>query len=56
MKRQWQVDEDDNTISTVVPEPTAPTHEFGYGIDNGIFDPSRTTVLVRGVPIGRAHV
>lgn len=50
VKRQWQVDEDDNTISTVVPEPTAPTHEFGYGIDNGIFDPSRTTVLVRGVP------
>ena len=48
VERQWQVDEDANTISTVVPEPKAPTHQFVYGIDNGIFDPSRTTVLVRG--------
>ncbi|CAN7258744.1 Ig-like domain-containing protein [Knoellia sp. LjRoot47] len=46
---RWKVDEDENTISTVVPEPDAPTHQFVYGIDNGIFDPSRTTVLVRGV-------
>ncbi|WP_229708772.1 Ig-like domain-containing protein [Knoellia flava] len=49
VQRQWQVDEDDNTITTVAPAPGAPTHQFVYGIDNGIFDPSRTTVLVRGV-------
>jgi hypothetical protein len=48
VERQWQVDEDASTVSTVVPEPEAPTHQFVYGIDNGIFDPSRTTVLVRG--------
>ena len=45
----WKVDEDENTVSTLTPEPDAPTHQFVYGIDNGIFDPSRTTVLVRGV-------
>lgn len=50
VQQQWTVDEDDDTISTVVPQPDAPTHEYVYGIDNGIFDPSRTTVLVRGVP------
>ncbi|MFC7485551.1 Ig-like domain-containing protein [Knoellia sp. CPCC 206453] len=50
VQKQWKVDEDENTISTVTPAPDAPTHEYVYGIDNGIFDPSRTTVLVRGVP------
>ncbi|WP_353951836.1 fibronectin type III domain-containing protein [Knoellia sp. S7-12] len=49
LQKQWKVDEDENTITTVTPEPEAPTHQFVYGIDNGIFDPSRTTVLVRGV-------
>ncbi|MFC7490604.1 MULTISPECIES: Ig-like domain-containing protein [unclassified Knoellia] len=49
VQKQWTVDEDDSTITTVAPQPDAPTHEFVYGIDNGIFDPSRTTVLVRGV-------
>ncbi|EAP97994.1 fibronectin-related protein [Janibacter sp. HTCC2649] len=49
VQRQWTVNEDEDSISTIAPEPTAPTHEFVYGIDNGIFDPSRTTVLVRGV-------
>lgn len=49
IQRQWTVDEDESTITTTAPEPDAPTHEYVYGIDNGIFDPSRTTVLVRGV-------
>ncbi|KGN31179.1 fibronectin-binding protein [Knoellia sinensis KCTC 19936] len=48
-QRQWTVDEDENTVTTTAPQPEAPTHEFVYGIDNGIFDPSRTTLLVRGV-------
>lgn len=48
VQKQWRVDEDADTISTVAPQPDAPTHQFVYGIDNGIFDPSRTTVLVRG--------
>ncbi|KGN40726.1 Ig-like domain-containing protein [Knoellia aerolata] len=47
-QKQWTVDEDDDTISTVAPQPDAATHQFVYGIDNGIFDPSRTTLLVRG--------
>ena len=49
VRSAWKVDEEENTISTVAPVPDAPTHQFVYGIDNGIFDPSRTTVLVRGV-------
>lgn len=46
---QWQVNDEDLTVSTVAPAPDAPVHVFTYGLDNGLFDPSRTSVLVRGV-------
>ena len=46
---QWQINDDDLTVSTAVPAPDAPVHAFIYGLDNGLFDPSRTSVLVRGV-------
>ncbi|MFC7485549.1 fibronectin type III domain-containing protein [Knoellia pratensis] len=45
---QWKVDGEDQTVSTKVPEEGAPVHDFVYGITNGLFDPSRASLLVRG--------
>ena len=47
-KGQWKVDATDQTVSTKVPEEGAPVHDFVYGITNGLFDPSRASLLVRG--------
>ena len=47
-KSQWKVDAQDQTVSTKVPEEGAPVHDFVYGITNGLFDPSRASLLVRG--------
>ncbi|MFC7490603.1 MULTISPECIES: Ig-like domain-containing protein [unclassified Knoellia] len=47
-KSQWKVDGDEQTVSTKVPEEGAPVHDFVYGITNGLFDPSRASLLVRG--------
>ncbi|WP_353951838.1 fibronectin type III domain-containing protein [Knoellia sp. S7-12] len=47
-KSQWKVDADDQTVSTKVPEEGAAVHDFVYGITNGLFDPSRASLLVRG--------
>ncbi|CAN7258691.1 Ig-like domain-containing protein [Knoellia sp. LjRoot47] len=47
-KSQWKVDLDEETVSTKVPEEGAPVHDFIYGISNGLFDPSRASLLVRG--------
>ncbi|WP_353951837.1 fibronectin type III domain-containing protein [Knoellia sp. S7-12] len=47
-KSQWKVDADDQTVSTKVPAEGAPVHDFVYGITNGLFDPSRASLLVRG--------
>ena len=44
----WQVDEQTYEVTTKAPEAGAPVHQMTYGIDNGIFDPSRASVLVRG--------
>ncbi|MFW5473264.1 Ig-like domain-containing protein [Knoellia sp. CPCC 206450] len=45
---QWKVDLDEETVSTKVPGEGAPVHDFTYGITNGVFDPSRASLLVRG--------
>ncbi|WP_082569705.1 fibronectin type III domain-containing protein [Knoellia sp. Soil729] len=47
-KSQWKVDEDEQTVSTTVPKEGAAVHDFTYGITNGVFDPSRASLLVRG--------
>ncbi|HSO65754.1 MAG TPA: Ig-like domain-containing protein, partial [Ornithinibacter sp.] len=47
-RRLWRVDEDD-TVTTTVPADTSRTHELVYGISDGLFDPSRASVLVRPV-------
>ncbi|KGN31178.1 fibronectin-binding protein [Knoellia sinensis KCTC 19936] len=44
----WKVDAEDLTVSTKVPDEGAPVHDFTYGISNGLFDPSRASLLVRG--------
>jgi hypothetical protein len=44
----WKVDIDEYTISTTVPPEGSPVHSIVYGIDNGLFDPSRASLLVRG--------
>ena len=46
--RLWRV-EDDNTVTTKVPADTSRLHELVYGISDGLFDPSRASVLVRSV-------
>ena len=46
----WTVDDKENTVSTVVPDVKEPVRQMKYGIDNGVFDPSRTTVLVQAMP------
>jgi hypothetical protein len=44
----WRVDAETRMVSTRVPEETAPLHHTVYTIDNGMFDPSRASILVRG--------
>lgn len=44
----WKVDEDAMTVATKAPEPGAQVQQFTYGLDDGLFDPSRAAVLVRG--------
>ncbi|PKW27936.1 Ig-like domain-containing protein [Phycicoccus duodecadis] len=46
--RQWRVD-DNRTVTTKVPDDTTTPHRLVYGISNGIFDPSRASILVRPV-------
>ncbi len=49
MLRQWTVD-DDHTMTTKVPDVGGTTlHQLVYSISDGLFDPSRATVLVRPV-------
>jgi hypothetical protein len=47
-RRQWTLD-DDNTVTTKVPADTSRLHELVYGISDGLFDPSRASILVRPV-------
>ena len=47
-RRLWTVD-DDNTVTTTVPADTSRLHELVYGISDGLFDPSRASILVRPV-------
>ncbi|GAA3601824.1 Ig-like domain-containing protein [Marihabitans asiaticum] len=44
----WSVDTETYEVRTTAPDEGAPVHQMTYGIDNGIFDPSRASVLVRG--------
>ncbi|MBR7742622.1 fibronectin type III domain-containing protein [Phycicoccus sp. BSK3Z-2] len=46
---QWDVDED-HVVTTEVPDDTTRLHQMVYGIGNGLFDPSRASILVRPVP------
>lgn len=46
--KDWKVDPATHLVTTKVPPETAPLHHTVYAIDNGIFDPSRATILVRG--------
>ncbi|WP_377642059.1 Ig-like domain-containing protein [Oryzobacter terrae] len=49
MLRQWRID-DDNTMTTKVPSAGGTgLHQLVYSISDGLFDPSRATVLVRPV-------
>ncbi|MGL5863495.1 MAG: Ig-like domain-containing protein, partial [Phycicoccus sp.] len=47
-ERQWRL-ADDDTLTTTVPGDATRPHQIGYRISNGVFDPSRATVLVRPV-------
>ncbi|MBM6403529.1 fibronectin type III domain-containing protein [Phycicoccus sp. CSK15P-2] len=47
--KQWRVDED-HTVTTKVPDDTTALHQMVYGISDGLFDPSRASILVRPVP------
>ncbi|QIM20701.1 fibronectin type III domain-containing protein [Phycicoccus sp. HDW14] len=44
----WQVD-DDHTVQTRVPDDTTAVHQLVYSISDGLFDPSRASILVRGI-------
>ncbi|HMM94890.1 Ig-like domain-containing protein [Phycicoccus sp.] len=46
--KAWRVDED-HTVQTRVPEDTTQLHRLVYGISDGLFDPSRASILVRAV-------
>ncbi len=46
--RAWRVDED-HTVRTKVPDDTARVHQLAYGISDGLYDPSRASILVRPV-------
>ncbi len=47
-RRLWTVD-DDKTVTTKVPADTTKPHQLVYGISDGLFDPSRSSILVRPV-------
>ncbi|MFW5470351.1 Ig-like domain-containing protein [Knoellia sp. CPCC 206435] len=47
-RSRWKVDLEESTVTTTVPEEGAAVHDFVYGISNGMFDPSRASLLVRG--------
>jgi hypothetical protein len=47
-RRQWRLD-DDNSVTTKVPADTSRLHQLVYGISDGLFDPSRASVLIRPV-------
>ncbi len=47
-RKEWQVDED-HTVTTKVPADTTALHQLVYGISDGLFDPSRASILVRAV-------
>ncbi|MGG5258995.1 Ig-like domain-containing protein [Phycicoccus avicenniae] len=46
--KEWRIDED-NVVQTTVPADTTALHQIVYGISDGLFDPSRATILVRAV-------
>ncbi|WP_157622390.1 Ig-like domain-containing protein [Nostocoides sp. Soil756] len=46
--RKWRV-ADDRTVTTKVPDETGTPHRLIYGISDGVFDPSRASILVRPV-------
>ncbi|MBM6401277.1 Ig-like domain-containing protein [Phycicoccus sonneratiae] len=46
--KEWRVD-DDHVVQTKVPADTTALHQLVYGISDGLFDPSRATILVRAV-------
>ena len=47
-RKDWDVDED-HTVTTTVPADTTALHQLVYGISDGLFDPSRASILVRAV-------
>ena len=47
-RRQWTLD-DDNSVTTKVPADTSRLHQLVYGISDGLFDPSRASILIRPV-------
>ncbi|MBM6402444.1 fibronectin type III domain-containing protein [Phycicoccus sp. MQZ13P-5] len=46
--KEWRVDAD-NTVQTKVPADTTAVHQLVYSISDGLFDPSRASILVRAV-------
>ncbi|QKE84546.1 Ig-like domain-containing protein [Arthrobacter sp. NEB 688] len=47
-QRAWRIDED-HVVRTKVPDDTARVHQLAYGISDGLYDPSRASILVRPV-------
>lgn len=43
---KWKVDEANTYFTTTVPAPQAGVQHLTYGISNGLFDPSRSTIAV----------
>ena len=43
---KWKVDEANTYFTTTVPAPQAGVQHLTYGISNGLFDPSRSTISV----------
>ena len=48
--KAWKVDADASTFRTVVPKVAAGPQVLTYGIDNGVFDPSKAAITVLPVP------
>ncbi len=47
-RKDWDVDAD-HVVTTTVPADTTALHQLVYGISDGLFDPSRASILVRAV-------
>ena len=47
---KWKVDTEASSFRTVVPKVQAGPQVLTYGIDNGVFDPSRAAITVLPVP------